>query len=166
MEIILGIDFGTTYSCISYFNKTLNKFEVVPNDQSQYTSPTMIFFDKFSDQILFGSSASSMENFNGVCVSNFKRIIGKSFDQLTQNELDFFKNKNMELVNKDSDNTIYFKLNYNNKDVYYTTLDLTIMYLVWIKSLIQTYLNEKELVCHTVITIPANFNNNSRTQLQ
>lgn len=166
MEIILGIDFGTTYSCISYFNKTLNKFEVVPNDQSQYTSPTMIFFDKFSDQILFGSSASSMENFNGVCVSNWKRIIGKSFDQLTQNELDFFKNKNMELVNKDSDNTIYFKLNYNNKDVYYTTLDLTIMYLVWIKSLIQTYLNEKELVCHTVITIPANFNNNSRTQLQ
>lgn len=168
MEIILGIDFGTTYSCVSYFNKTSNKYEIIPNDQSFYTSPTMIFFDKFSDQILFGNSASNMENFDGVCLSNWKRIIGKSFDQLTQNELDFFKNKNMNLV-KGEGASICFKINYNNKEISYTTLDLTIMYLTWIKSLIISYLHlkkENENKFLTVITIPANFNNNAREELQ
>jgi len=157
--IYLGIDFGTTYTCISYDNKSTVK--VLINEYGYYTTPTTIYFDKSSENILFGHSTKSIRD--GIVITNWKRIIGKTFTELTNDELNFFKNKNINITN--INNIPHFEIFYNNKTVYYNTLDLTILYLKYIYSLITTTLGSHDIF-YSVITIPAIFSSNSREELQ
>ena len=153
----LGVDFGTTYTCISYDNNSTVK--ILINEYGYYTTPSAIFFDPQSENILFGQSTLNLN----VVITNWKRIIGKTFSEITKDELEFFKSKNIKIV--DVDNTPHFEILYNNKTVYYTTLDLSILYLKYIYSLISETLGKYDNL-YTVITIPAFFSSNARKELQ
>jgi molecular chaperone DnaK (HSP70) len=156
-SIYLGIDFGTTYTCIAYDNNSNIKNLI--NEDGYYTTPSAIFFDPYSENILFGQSTLNLN----IVITNWKRIIGKTFSEITQNEFDFFKSKNINIV--DIDNIPHFKIFYNNQTVYYNTLDLTILYLKYIHSLISNTLGKYDFY-YTVITTPAFFSSNAREELQ
>ena len=53
MNPTLGIDFGTTYSVVSYFKDSIH---IIPNNEGTLTTPTTIYFDE--NDILFGHLAS------------------------------------------------------------------------------------------------------------
>ncbi len=155
----MGIDFGTTYTCVSYdCNSTV---KILINDYGYYTTPSTIFFDKTSENILFGQSNQYKKE--GVVITNWKRIIGKTFSEITNDEFKFFKSKNIDLIN--IDNIPHFQIFYNNKTVYYNTFDLSVLYLKYIYSLISNTLGKYDYY-YTVITIPAIFSSNAREELQ
>ena len=157
----IGIDFGTTYSCVSYYNKSNKVVECIENDYGNYVSPTIIFFDKFSDTILFGEEAQHMSRYKGVCTTNWKRIIGKKYNELSQFELDFYNEKGMTITNKN--NEVLFEIKYNNQILYYSSFDLSVLYIKWLKSLIS---KKTQNTYNLVFTIPSYFNDNSRQELK
>lgn len=157
-NLYLGVDFGTTYTCVSYFE---NSTKILLNENGSYTTPSFIFFEKDSSNILFGSSALYKSKTDGTTISNWKRIIGKPFNNLSKDEIEYFQSKAINIIN--INNVPHFQIEYNNDIVYYNTLDLTILYLKYIRNLINETVGQYNL--NTVITIPVFFSTNSRSEL-
>ena len=44
-EYVMGIDLGTTNSCVGVFNSMTNQIEIVPNENGKFTTPSMVFFN-------------------------------------------------------------------------------------------------------------------------
>jgi molecular chaperone DnaK (HSP70) len=71
---ILGIDLGTTYSCVAYIND-YGQPEVIPNAEGERTTPSVVWFD--GKRAVVGQEAKEMSNIypNNVC-SFIKRNMG------------------------------------------------------------------------------------------
>ncbi|MDR1268694.1 MAG: Hsp70 family protein, partial [Planctomycetaceae bacterium] len=71
---ILGIDLGTTYSCVAYIND-YGQPEVIPNAEGERTTPSVVWFD--GKRAVVGQEAKEMSNIypNNVC-SFVKRNMG------------------------------------------------------------------------------------------
>ncbi|MDR1384805.1 MAG: Hsp70 family protein [Planctomycetaceae bacterium] len=71
---ILGIDLGTTYSCVAYINE-YGHAEVIPNAEGDRTTPSVVWFD--GQRAVVGQEAKEMSNIypNNVC-SFIKRNMG------------------------------------------------------------------------------------------
>ena len=151
MMIVLGIDFGTCYSCVSYYNGNL---QVIPNENGELTSLSAIFFDKYSSDILYGN-VCNMSNNNENTFTNLKRLIGKDLDNLDEDLFKFFAN------NKISNGK--FEVVYNNKICYFSVRDLIVLYLVYLKKFSCEFLNiSMTEIMDVVITIPAYYSDHQR----
>ena len=75
----LGIDLGTTYSCISIYRD--NKAEIIPNEMSERTTPSVVTFLN-SNTIQVGEETlySQFKNAKN-SVYSVKRIIGRFYDE-------------------------------------------------------------------------------------
>ncbi|RHN76375.1 putative Heat shock protein 70 family [Medicago truncatula] len=84
---VVGIDLGTTYSCIAVWLDENRRVEIIHNDQGNRTTPSFVSFTK--DQRLIGDAAkgqatSDPEN----TVFDAKRLIGRKFsDSVVQNDI-------------------------------------------------------------------------------
>lgn len=76
MAKIFGIDLGTTYSCIAFVND-YGQPEVVPNEESQMTTPSVVAFEE-GGSVSVGDAAKEMlgSDPDNVC-STIKREMGK-----------------------------------------------------------------------------------------
>lgn len=57
MKKVLGIDLGTTYSCVAYIN-SYGKPEVIPNADGEHTTPSVVWFD--DSRVVVGEEAKGM----------------------------------------------------------------------------------------------------------
>jgi molecular chaperone DnaK (HSP70) len=145
MSVTLGADFGTTNSCISYYNFETNDIIVIPNRDGNFTTPTRI--DISDEEVLFGDSA------NGVtAISNIKRLIGAS------SVLECHTQFNAKI----RDNEIVFVIDNNN----YTVKDIICMYLRHLIDFSLEYLNTTIENIKIVITIPAYYSDLQREILK
>ena len=73
-KIVLGIDLGTTYSCVAYVNDA-GKPEVIPNSSQERTTPSVVWFD--DNHVVVGSEAKGMAAVQPTEVASFvKRYMG------------------------------------------------------------------------------------------
>jgi len=73
-KIVLGIDLGTTYSCVSYVNE-YGKPEVLANSSDQRTTPSVVWFD--GTRVVVGDEAKKMAVIEPTEVASFvKRYMG------------------------------------------------------------------------------------------
>lgn len=73
-KIVLGIDLGTTYSCVAYINDA-GKPEVIPNSVNERTTPSVVWFE--DNRVMVGSEAKSMASVQPTEVASFvKRYMG------------------------------------------------------------------------------------------
>ena len=156
-RIIVGIDLGTSYSCISFYD--LNKPEIIPNKMGERKTPTIICFKGLTkDEICFGDNA---KNIGGkhlfTTIYDVKRLIGRKFsDKEVQNDINN-KIYSFEILD-DGKNKPIIKIRNYEKNLYPEEILAMI-----IKNLIndaETFLNKK--VKDVIITVPANFNSSQR----
>jgi len=95
--MILGIDFGTSNSCCSYFSGKENR--VITNEYGNEIYPTCIAFNKYSDEILYSNSAYDLTSNKDVTViKNIKGYIGSLSDvtDIEETEIEIMYNNSLK----------------------------------------------------------------------
>ena len=163
MSTIFGVDFGTSNSCISIIRDDKD-FRVIQNEYGKYTTPTCIYFDATSEDIVYGDLALQQSNYRGTLISNIKRLFGITFIEFSNdiNLKSFFKTLHIEKCTESDYCCIV--LQHNNRIHRFTPHNIAQMYLNWLLTTTKTIV--KDASNDIVITVPVKFTNNQRILLK
>lgn len=75
-NIVIGIDLGTTYSCVTYWKD--NNVIVIPNDQGQMTTPSYVSFSKSGKRIVGQAAKQEAPRNPQNTIFDVKRFIGQT----------------------------------------------------------------------------------------
>jgi len=149
MGKIIGIDLGTTNSCVAMMEGGEPK--VIANSEGSRTTPSAVAFTK-SGERLIGIAAKRQAVTNSQnTVYSIKRFMGRRYDEVAH-EITLVP---YEVIKADTDN-IAVKI--GEKE--YTPPEISAMVLQKMKQTAEDYLGEK--VTQAVITVPAYFNDSQR----
>ena len=153
MPVAVGIDLGTTNSCIGVWQN--GKVEIIANDQGNRTMPSYVSFT--AEERLVGEAAKSSATTNPFnTVYDAKRLIGHKFsDETLQADL---KNLAYNVVDKDDKPQI--KVEYKGEYKTFAPEEVSAMVLGKLKEVAEAYLGEP--ITDAVITVPAYFNDSQR----
>lgn len=150
---IIGIDLGTTYSCVAVWNN--DRVEIIANDQGNRTTPSYVAFNE--TERLIGDGAKNQASMNPKnTIYDAKRLIGRKY-----NDTSVQKDKNMlsyNVINKNGNPNI--EVMYKEEKKIYSPEDISAMILLKMKEIAESFLGEK--VTEAVITVPAYFNDGQR----
>jgi len=150
---VIGIDLGTTYSCVGVFKN--GRVEIIANDQGNRITPSYVAFTK--DERLIGDAAKNQLTSNPEnTVFDIKRLIGRDWsDKGVQSDLKYFPFKVIE-----KDTKPFVRVEVNGKDKTFAPEEISSMVLTKMKETAEAYLGKK--VTHAVVTVPAYFNDAQR----
>jgi molecular chaperone DnaK len=149
MGKIIGIDLGTTNSCVSVMEG--NEVQVIPNEEGRRTTPSVVAFLPNGERKV-GDSAKRQAITNPTrTIISVKRLMGRKYDEVTQ-ELSHLSYK----VVKGDNNTV--RLDIDGR--LYTPQEISAMILQKMKKIAEDYLGQT--VNEAVITVPAYFNDSQR----
>ncbi|PIL34228.1 transporter [Ganoderma sinense ZZ0214-1] len=152
-ENIIGIDLGTTYSCVGV--KRGDQVEIVANDQGHRITPSWVGFS--DDERLIGDSAKNAFHSNPQnTVFDAKRLIGRKFDD-PELQKDM-KHWPFKVASRDGKPTIQVKHQGDLRE--FTPEEISAMVLSKMKETAESFLGEK--VTKAVVTVPAYFNDAQR----
>ncbi|CAG7829211.1 unnamed protein product, partial [Allacma fusca] len=76
----IGIDLGTTYCCVAYFNKDSGEVEVVPNELGENTTASYVQLNA-DNEIVVGNTAKDLAHLNPKgTIFDIKRMCGRHFE--------------------------------------------------------------------------------------
>lgn len=151
MGKIIGIDLGTTNSCVSVMEG--NEPVVIPNSEGKRTTPSIVaFLEDGKGERKVGDPAKRQAITNPLnTIQSVKRFMGKKFSDVS-NEMETITYE----VEKGPNDTPRVKIG----DRHYTPQELSAMILQKMKSTAEDYLGTT--VSEAVITVPAYFNDAER----
>ncbi|MBN2170748.1 MAG: molecular chaperone DnaK [Candidatus Krumholzibacteriota bacterium] len=149
MSKIIGIDLGTTNSCVSVIEGGEPK--VIPNSEGHRTTPSIVALVG-DDERLVGQLAKRQAVTNPRnTVYSIKRFVGRKYNEVAQE----IKEVPFEVVKAPNGDV---KVKLGNKE--YTPPEIGAMILLKLKETAEEYLGEP--VTEAVITVPAYFNDSQR----
>src|SRR3954465_5727929 len=149
MGKIIGIDLGTTNSCVAVMEGS--EPVVIPNDEGRRTTPSVVAFLKNGERKV-GDPAKRQAITNPQnTIMSVKRFMGRRFDEVTE-EISHWSYK----VAKGDNNTVRIDIDGR----LYTPQELSAMILQKMKKTAEDYLGQE--VNEAVITVPAYFNDAQR----
>src|SRR5450756_1827972 len=149
MGKIIGIDLGTTNSCVAVLEG--NEPVVIANDEGRRTTPSVVAFLKNGERKV-GDPAKRQSITNPInTIMSVKRFMGRHFDEVT-NEISHWSYK----VAKGDNNTVRIDIDGRQ----YTPQEISAMILQKMKKTAEDYLGQE--VTEAVITVPAYFNDSQR----
>jgi molecular chaperone DnaK len=153
MSKILGIDLGTTNSCMSVMEG--GQPVVVPNAEGGRTTPSVVAFTKAGERLV-GQAAKRQAVTNPKnTLYSVKRLIGRKYQEV-QEEIKTMPFEVFEGRNGDA----WIRVNAGGKTEEFAPEQISAMILGKMKTDAEAYLGEK--VTEAVITVPAYFNNAQR----
>jgi len=153
MAHAIGIDLGTTYSCVGIFQH--GKVEIIANDQGNRTTPSYVAFT--DSERLIGDAAKNQVAMNpNNTVFDAKRLIGRKFDDTTV-QADM-KHWPFKVISEGGKPRI--QVEYKNETKSFTPEEISSMVLTKMKEIAEAYLGKK--VTEAVVTVPAYFNDSQR----
>ena len=160
MSFAIGIDLGTTYSCVGVYRN--GKVEIIPNDLGSLTTPSVVSFlvesKNNAPERLIGQAAKNLiKNFENT-IYDSKRLIGRRFnDSTVQKDIKKWPFKVMK--DPKSERPI-IEVDYLGKKRYFHAEDISAMILSKLKKNAEEYLGKE--VRDAIITVPAYFNDSQR----
>lgn len=151
MGKIIGIDLGTTNSCVSVMEG--NEPVVIPNSEGRRTTPSIVaFLDAGNGERKVGDPAKRQAITNPQnTVMSVKRFMGKKYTEVSEER----KSVSYQLE-KGNNDTVRVKIG----DRLYTPQEISAMILQKMKSTAEDYLGTE--VKEAVVTVPAYFNDAER----
>ncbi|NBC08064.1 MAG: molecular chaperone DnaK [Bacteroidetes bacterium] len=149
MGKIIGIDLGTTNSCVAVMEG--NEPVVIPNDEGRRTTPSVVaFMDNGERKIGDPAKRQAITN-PGRTISSIKRFMGQRYSEV-KNEVD---RSSYKVVKGDND-TVRIEVD----DRKYTPQEISAMVLQKMKKVAEDFLGQE--VTEAVVTVPAYFNDSQR----
>ena len=150
----VGIDLGTTYSCVGVWQN--DKVEIIANDQGQRTTPSYVAFT--DTERLIGDAAKNQVAMNPHnTVFDAKRLIGRKFDDPSvQSDM---KHWPFTLLSG-TEGKPMIQVEYKGETKTFSAEEISSMVLTKMKQIAEAYLGKE--VKNAVITVPAYFNDSQR----
>lgn len=151
MAKIIGIDLGTTNSCVAVMED--GKARVIENSEGDRTTPSIVAFNK-DGEVMVGQSAKRQAVTNPKnTLYGIKRLIGRKFkEDVVQRDIDMVPFKIVEADNGDAWVTA------NDKKM--APPEISARVLMKMKKTAEEFLGEE--VTQAVVTVPAYFNDSQR----
>ncbi len=149
MGKIIGIDLGTTNSCVSVMEN--GEPVVIANDEGRRTTPSVVAFLKNGERKVGDPAKRQAITNPHNTISSVKRFMGRQFDEVTE-EISHWSYK----VAKGDNNTVRIDIDGR----LYTPQEISAMVLQKMKKTAEDYLGHE--VTEAVITVPAYFNDSQR----
>ncbi|KEH37136.1 heat shock cognate 70 kDa protein [Medicago truncatula] len=154
--LAVGIDLGTTYSCVAVWQEQHSRVEIIHNDQGNRTTPSFVAFTE--NQRLIGDAAKNQAASNPQnTVFDAKRLIGRKFsDQVVQDDVMLWPFKVAAGVN---DKPMII-VKYKGREKQLCPEEVSSMVLTKMREIAEAYLQFP--VKNAVVTVPAYFNDSQR----
>lgn len=149
MSKIIGIDLGTTNSCVAVMEG--GESTVITNPEGGRTTPSVVAFTKDSDRLIGQPAKRQAVTNSDNTVYSIKRFMGRMYDEV-QTEIGEVSYQ----VDKNSNGAVVLKA--GGKE--YTPPEISAMVLQKLKQTAEEHLGQK--VTDAVITVPAYFNDSQR----
>ena len=149
-NLVMGIDLGTTYTCVGVFNQ--NKIEILENEHGQKCIPSCVTF--CNQEIVVGKKPQAKKTSNQITISNTKRLIGKTFSEIEEecDTLDY------DVIDKDGYPMI--EITWGEKRVLQSPHEIASIILKKVKALVEEKYQQSVENC--AISVPARFNQSER----
>lgn len=152
--MVVGIDLGTTYSCVGIFMN--DQVEIVANDQGNRTTPSYVAYTD-SERLVGDAAKNQCARNTDNTIFDAKRLIGRQFDdKVVQKDIEHFPYK----VVADSKNHPSIQVRYKNEDITLTPEEISAVILSKMKDTVESFTGNKQP--DAVITVPAYFNDAQR----
>ncbi len=149
MSNVIGIDLGTTNSCVSAMID--GEVKVIANIDGNRTTPSIVGFTKDGERIVGDSAKRQAVTNPDKTISSVKKFMGRRFSEV-KNDL----NSTVYKVVEGSNDSVKIKI--EEKD--YAPQEISAIVLQYLKKAAEDFLNET--VTQAVITVPAYFNDEQR----
>ena len=149
MSKILGIDLGTTNSCMAVMDN--GEYKIIPNAEGNRTTPSIVAFTKTGERLV-GQTAKRQAVTNPKnTIFSVKRLMGRKYSEVVR-ERELVPYEIVEAANGDA----HVKVG----DKVYSPPEISAMILQKLKTDAEAYLGEN--ITQAVITVPAYFNDTQR----
>tara|TARA_B110000858_G_scaffold156577_1_gene179048 strand:- start:1585 stop:3540 length:1956 start_codon:yes stop_codon:yes gene_type:complete len=153
LSTTIGIDLGTTYSCVGVFRN--GQVEIIANDQGNRITPSYVSWA--GGERLVGDAAKNQATINPEnTVFDVKRLIGRKFkDKTVQHDKKMFP---FDLVNRKG--KPYVEVTVEGEKKQFAPEEVSAMILQKMRSTAESFLDKE--ITNAVVTVPAYFNDAQR----
>ncbi|EEQ39106.1 putative heat shock protein [Clavispora lusitaniae] len=153
MSKAIGIDLGTTYSCVAHY--TNDRVEIIANDQGNRTTPSYVAFT--DTERLIGDAAKNQAAMNPAnTVFDAKRLIGRKFDDPEVQE----DRKHFPFKVIDKGGKPQIQVEFKGETKVFSPEEISSMVLTKMKETAENFLGGT--IKDAVVTVPAYFNDSQR----
>ena len=153
MSRILGIDLGTTNSCMAVMEG--GEPVVIPNAEGARTTPSVVAFTKTGERVVGQAAKRQAVTNPRNTIFSAKRLIGRKFSEVREEA----KNMPFKVV-EGKNGDAYIEVQIGDKVEQYAPQQIAAFVLGKLKADAEAYLGEK--ITQAVITVPAYFNDSQR----
>jgi endoplasmic reticulum chaperone BiP len=154
MGTVIGIDLGTTYSCVGVVKN--GRVEIIANDQGNRITPSYVAFTADGERLIGDAAKNQLTSNPENTVFDAKRLIGREFkDASVQADMKFWPFKVIEKNTKP-----FIQIESNGEKKVFAPEEISAMVLGKMKEIAEAYLGKP--VTHAVVTVPAYFNDAQR----
>jgi len=151
-EAVVGIDFGTTNSLISYVHSGVAR--VITDEYNKRKIPSVIAITKNAEIIIGTKAAGLVNKKDALVIKSIKRLLGKKYKDISEN------NPLKQFMSETSDGNICFAINGNQ----FSVVALVGEIFKKLRSLIYEYLGKS--IVNAVVTVPAYFDEVQRRMVK
>jgi len=153
MGTVIGIDLGTTYSCVGVFKS--GRVEIIANELGNRITPSYVAFTE--TERLIGDAAKNQLAANPEnTIFDVKRFIGRKYNEDTVQQ----DKKHLPFTVTNKGDKPYIQVEVKGEQKVFAPEEISAMVLGKMKEIAESYLGKS--VTHAVVTVPAYFNDAQR----